>query len=358
MNILARYKDGSEVNEGVFKVLSGYSPDGVMDVFASDQHSSYLKLTNAFFKHIGEKNKEANDEDVKQVCRRFAKHLKGSVTAALFNHLAFLSPGFKELLGSDVLLIGRLEDTKPIVTSDGRGKIAKLAVQPEEVADKVDGFKTLVYLNTNHKESWEKNKEWLIDVFERCKKLGKPLYNETLLLEEPGESKIDKAKRLPEALIKMAEEFSPYGNFYKTQVPVLWTEDEGKVVKISSPDVIRDTAIEMEKLSPRPLLLLSAAVDFEQYSVQYGCVSDLVSGPMCGRAYFKESFTDQLTVDWDTLEKAFRKIAIPRIQQIRTLAKIMAKPWWYKFEWMSDEAKNMLTATRDIKQGVKGDFGY
>ncbi len=358
MNILARYKDGLEVNEEVFKVLSGYSPDGVMDVFASDQHSSYLKLTDAFFKHIGEKGKEASDEDVKQVCRRFAKHLKGNVTAALFNHLAFLSPGFKKILGRDVLLIGRLEDTKPIVSSDGRGKIAKLAVQPEEVADNVDGFKTLVYLNPNHKESWDKNKEWLIDVFERCRKLGKPLYNETLFLEEPGESKVDKAKKLPDVLVKMAEEFGPYGNFYKTQVPLLWAEEDGKIVKISSPEVIRDTAVEMEKISPRPLLLLSAAVDFEQYSVQYGCVSDLVSGPMCGRAYFKESFTDEDTVDWDTLEKSFRKIAIPRIQQIRTLAKVMAKPWWYKFEWMSDEAKRMLTATRDIKQGVKGDFGY
>jgi tagatose-1,6-bisphosphate aldolase len=353
----AKYKDGVEVDEKVFKTLARYAADGVMDVFASDQHSSYIKLTNSFFKHIGE-NKEANDDDVKEVCIRFAKNLKGKVTAALFNHLAYLSAGFKEQLGQDILLIGRLEDTNPEVVDGGRGNIAKLAVKPEDVADKVDGFKTLVKLNTNHKESWDKNKEWLQDVFERCQKLGKPLYNETLLLEEPGESKVDKSKRLPEALIKIAEEFSPYGHFYKTQVPVLWMEEEGKIEHISSPDVIRNVCQEMEKISPRPLLLLSAAVDFEQYSVQYGSVCDLISGPMCGRAYFKESFTDENTKDWDSLEASFNRIASPRIAQIRTLAKVMAKPWWYKFEWMSDEAKSLITEEREIRPGVKGDFGY
>ena len=36
----ARYKDGLEVSENIFKVLAKFAPDGVMDVFASDQHSS------------------------------------------------------------------------------------------------------------------------------------------------------------------------------------------------------------------------------------------------------------------------------------------------------------------------------
>ncbi|HEX68302.1 MAG TPA: hypothetical protein ENG13_04480 [bacterium] len=357
MAVYARYKDGEEVDDRIFKTLAKFSPDGVMDVFASDQHNSYLKLVNAFYKHIGA-NKTATDEDVKEVCRRFAKHLAGEATAGLFNHLAYLSPGFREILGDKVMLIGRLEDTNAIPVDGGRGKLARLAVQPEEIADKVDAFKTLIYLNPNHKESWEKNREWLADVFERCKKLGKPLFNETLLLQEPGESKVDKAKKLPDALIKMTEDFSPLGHFYKTQVPVLWVEEDGKIIKVASPQVIRDTAVEMEKISPRPMLLLSAAVDFEQYAVQYGVVCDLISGPMCGRAYFKEAFTDPATKDWDTLEESFCRIALPRIRQIRTLAKVTANSWWYKFEWMSEEAKSLIKEEREIKPGVKADFGY
>ena len=233
-----------------------------------------------------------------------------------------------------------------------------MAIEPEEIADKVDAFKTLVYLNPDHKESWEKNIEWLSNIFEKCKKLEKPLYNETLLADLPGETKLQKAKKLPEALIKMAEDFSPLGHFYKTQVPVLWVEEDGKIVKVCSPEVVRDVTIEMEKISPRPLLLLSAAVDFEQYAIQYGTVCDIVSGPMCGRAYFKEAFTDTETKDWDTLEKSFVKIAIPRIRMIRTITKIMSKPWWYKFEWMSDEAKSLIKESREIKSGLKADFGY
>ncbi len=357
MSVYARYKDGLEVDENIFRVLARYSPDGVMDVFASDQHNSYLKLVNSYYKHLGV-DKKATDEDVKEVCRRFARNLRGESTAALFNHLAFLSPGFRELLGDNVLLIGRLEDTNAIPVDGGRGKLARLAVEPEEVADKVDAFKTLVYLNPNHQESWEKNRAWLEDVFERCRKLGKPLFNETLLLEEPGETKVEKAKKLPEALIKIAQDFSHLGHFYKTQVPVLWVEEDGKVVKIASPQVIRDTALEMEKISPRPLLILSAAVDFEQYAVQYGVVCDLVSGPMCGRAYFKEAFTLPETKDWDSLEESFRKIALPRIRQIRTLAKVTANSWWYKFEWMSEEARSLIKEEREIKPGVKADFGY
>lgn len=357
MAVYAKYQDGVEVEEKVFKVLASYAPDGVMDVFASDQHNSYIKLVDSFYKATGQ-NKKATDEDVSEVCRRFGRNLKGEATAALFNHLAFLSPGFKQLLGDKVMLIGRLEDTNAISLDNGRGKLARLAVQPEEVADKVDGFKTLVYLNPNHQESWEKNQAWLSDVFTRCQKLGKPLYNEALLLEEPGESKLSKAKRLPEALIKMAKDFSSYGHFYKTQVPVLWVEDEGKIHKVSDVSVIRDTAREMEKVSPRPLLLLSAAVDFEQYAVQYGAVCDLVSGPMCGRAYFKEAFSDSEVKDWDTLEAAFRKIALPRIRQIRTLAKIMARNWWYKFNWMDESAKKLITPVRETKSGLKADFGY
>lgn len=355
--IYAKYKDGLEVNEEIFKILAKFTPDGVMDVFASDQHTSYIKLTNAFLKHIGE-NRQANDEDVKEVCKRFARHLKGEVTAALFNHLAILNPGFKEALGSDILLIGRLEDTKPIEIDGGLGKLARLAIEPEEIVDKVDAFKTLVYLNPSHKESWEKNKEWLSNVFEKCKKLGKALYNETLLSDLPGETKLEKAKKLPDALVKIAEDFSSFGHFYKTQVPVLWVEEDGKIIQVCSPQTVRDVAKEMERISPRPLLLLSAAVDFEQYAIQYGSVCDLFTGPMCGRAYFKDAFTDPETKNWDTLESSFVKIAIPRIRQIRTIAKIMSKPWWYKFEWMTDQAKKLIKESREIKPGVKADFGY
>ncbi len=156
----------------------------------------------------------------------------------------------------------------------------------------------------------------------------------------------------------MAEDFSPYGHFYKTQVPVLWVEDNQKISKISSPDVIRKVAAEMEEICLRPMLLLSAAVDFEQYSVQYGAACDLVSGPMCGRAYFKEAFSHPQTKDWDSLGESFKEIALPRIRQIRTLARVMAKSWWYKFDWISEEAKGLISESREIKPGLKADFGY
>lgn len=357
MENFAVYKDGVGVSEEIFKTLAKYSPSGVFDVFASDQHSSYLKLTDAFFKHI-KVQKKPDDNDVKEVCLRFARHLSGQSTAALFNHLAYLSPGFREALGKDVMLIGRLEDTNTESVDGGIGQIARFAVKPEEVAHAVDGFKILVKLNPAHKSSWEKNIEFASKAFEAAKKFNKPLFTETLLFQLPGESKLDFAKRLPDGVVAMAKDFSPLGHFYKTQVPVLWIEEDGKIIQVASPQVVRDATVEMEKISPRPMLLLSAAVDFEQYCAQYGIVCDLIAGPMCGRAYFKEAFTDPATKDWDTLEQSFVRIALPRIKLIRRLAQAMSKPWWYKFVSMTETAKSLIkTDTRRILS-VKADFGY
>ena len=228
------------------------------------------------------------------------------------------------------------------------------------MADKVDGFKTLVKLDPDHEESWERNRDWLQDVFERACRLDKPLFNETLIVQRAGESKADMARRLPEAVVRMAEDFSPYGHFYKTQVPVLWVEGEGgRVERISSPDEVRGAAVAMAGSVDRPMLLLSAAVDFEQYAAQYALVSDVVAGPMCGRAYFKEAFTLPETRDLDSLAESFARLALPRMKQITSLARKVSRPWWHKYVWLADEAKALLAAcARTAGSSVQADFGY
>jgi tagatose-1,6-bisphosphate aldolase len=347
-----------EVPEAVFKTIASFAPAGTLDVFASDQHSSYLRLLRSFFEHVGE-DREPTDEDVTEVCRRFAGALEGRSTACLFNHLAYKSPGFREVLGKDVLLIGRLEDTKTESIDGGRGQLARLAIEPEEAAPYVDGFKTLVKLDPDHTESWKRNLEWLKDVYRRAQELGKPLFNETLIFQRPGESKAESARRLPEALVEMARTFSPHGDFYKTQVPVLWAQDGDTITLISSPVEIRKTAVAMAEVCPRPMLLLSAAVDFSQYSAQYALVSDIFAGPMCGRAYFKEAFTDPSTRDWDSLRDSFQRRALPRIRQIQDLATVVSPAWWAKYEWMSEEAKKTIDIRAvGLRESVWADFGY
>ncbi len=358
MDVWAKYSDGVEVSDKVFKILASFAPAGTLDVFASDQHGSFLKLLGSFFEQIGEK-RDSTDQDVTEVCRRFAAALEGRSSACLFNHLAYKSPGFRELLGKDVLLIGRLEDTRTEAIEGGRGQLARLAIEPEEAASYVDGFKTLVKLDPDHTESWKRNLEWLKDVYRRARELGKPLFNETLIFQRPGESKTESVRRLPKALVEMARTFSPHGDFYKTQVPVLWTQEGDTVTPVSSPVEIRKTAEAMAEVCPRPMLLLSAAVDFSQYSAQYALVSDIFAGPMCGRAYFKEAFTDPSTKDWDSLADNFQRLALPRIRQIQDLATVVSPAWWDKFKWISDEAMKMIeTRAAGLRESVRGDFGY
>lgn len=355
----AEFEDGTGVGEEVFRVLARFAPGGTLDVFASDQHSSYLRLFGTYLGHVGE-DREATDDDVRDICRRFAKALEGTPSAALFNHLAYLSPGFRELLGENVMLIGRLEDTNTVEIDGGRGQLAQLAVEPEEVADEVDAFKTLVKLDPDHEESWNRNLEWLQGVFETCCELGKPLFNETLIAQRPDETKVEMARRLPEGVVRMAEDFGPLGHFYKTQVPVLWMEQkDGTIERISSPDEIRSAAVTMYSIVDRPMLLLSAAVDFEQYAAQYALVSDLFAGPMCGRAYFKEAFTLPETKDLDTLAQSFARIALPRMRQIKGLAEKVSRPWWHKFSSMTEEAEELIDLEAKPRgSGVRADYGY
>lgn len=341
MDRWAEYSDGTTISKEIFTLLAHATPSGIIDVFASDQHNSYLKLASSYFTHI-RVEKKPDDEDVRQICLTFAPYLKNHTTAVLFNHLAYQRPGFRELLGKDIMLIGRLEDSFPEELDHGMGKLARLSIEPEEAIDQLDAFKIMLILNPSHRESWEKNQAFAEDLFQRAQKLHKPLFTETVLMPLPGESKREFAARLPEDLVAMAESFGSYGHFYKTQVPILWYEENGIAHRASTPAQVRETVLSMKRFVPRPMLLLSAAVDFEQYAAQYGIVCDLVSGPMCGRAYFKESFTDSHTKDWKSLGESFARIALPRIDLIRNLAGAMSRPWWSECASVQEEAKALV----------------
>jgi tagatose-1,6-bisphosphate aldolase len=376
MAAFARFEDGVEVSGEVFQTLARFAPDGVMDVLACDQHNSVVRMLTKLFARAREAGGGADeypdqprDQDVTRASFILARRLGGVPAAALFNHLAYLSDGFREVLGADTMLIGRLESTVFLETKDKQGLVAQLAVQPEQVADRVDAFKTLVKVDPAHRESWDRNLAWQTEVWERCRKLGKPLFNETLYTPA-GLPKRELGEKLPEALPKIARDFGPLGDFYKTQVPLLWIEDDGAaltpvgsgelirtarplygslrvaggtvVAPISSPEVVRRTTEAMAAVVDRPLLLLSAAVNFEQYAAQYGIVCDLVAGPMCGRAYFKDPFADPAVRDWEALEQAIAITAVPRMRQIKALAAARSQPWWHKYTWMSDEARALI----------------
>lgn len=354
----ARYADGLSISKDAFKRLANVAPNGILDVFASDQHGSYLTLLDSFLGNTVEPRK-AEDDDVRRTTRAFATVLAGTCTAALFNHLAYADPGFRAQIGANVYLIGRLEASATETVDGGAGKLSKLEVPPERAAEFVDGFKTLVNLNPDHRESWDRNRDWLADVAERCQQLGKPLFSETLVIQGPNESRAAYADRLPEALLQVAEEYSSYGTFYKTQVPLLWIEDgNGNVQEASGAEMVRRTCMRIASVSPRPLFLLSAAVDFAQYAAQYAIVADLVAAPMCGRAYFKESFTAASATTWDGMFQAFKRIALPRVRQIRELSTARSRPWWHALEWISAEGRQLIqTGPRNLPS-VAADFGY
>jgi tagatose-1,6-bisphosphate aldolase len=344
----ARFPDGTEIGERVFGALAKAAPDGHLTVLACDQHNSFLRMLTQFNAHAraaggsrAEFPDEATDEQVARLSATLARSLGGAHAAALFNHLGYMQAGFRQMLAEKgTMLLGRLEDTEFDKSPDGKGAVPRLAVRPEDAADRVDGFKTLVKVDPGHDESWKLSLEWLENVWQRCRALGKPLFNETLYVPVGRVSALEKARKLPRALVEIAAAFGPYGDFYKTQVPMLWLEDDG--TPVNSPAEIRGTMEEIREIVDRPLLVLSAAVSFPQYAAQMAAVCDLVVGPMCGRAYFKDPFSDPSVTTWEALEEAIGRVALPRMSQIHVLASRAGLPWWHKFEWMSDEARGLV----------------
>lgn len=342
MRAFARFSDGVEVSREVFETLLKFAPDGFMDVLACDQDNSVRKMLIKFFISARVKGKsyplKVEDSHVVRINRIFARALASIPAAALFNRFGYMSPGFRELVGSKTMLIGRLEASQFGLTPDGKAHLARLDVDLERAAEKVDAFKTLVKLDPWHREAWQRNLEWLQDIWEKSQRLNKPLFNETLY-SPVGISEIEKVARLPEALIKMAEDFGSYGHFYKTQVPILWVGEE----RISSSDETREVVRKMKELVPRPILVLSAAVDFSQYACQFALVCDLVAGPMCGRAYFKDPFSDTEVVTWRQLEKAIEQVAVPRMKIIQDQTRAKSEYWWDKME-LSNEAEKLISS--------------
>jgi len=343
-NCYAVFNDGARVEEPVLRILKRYAPNGHLSVLACDQDASFRKMLRGFFANC--RNAGGNIEDYPAVpqdkhvailSRMLARTLGRGHRAALFNQLGFTQGGFREDLGPDTMLLGRLEDTNPLKGSDG-GLVAQLAITPEEATQFVDGFKILVKVDPECPESWAANIAWLEEVDVRCRALGKPLFVETLYTPADDVSKLETASRLPGALLKIAMAFSHFGTFYKTQVPKAWVE--GKVVGNSGG--IRTNISFMAGLIKRPLLILSAAVDFDQYFLQFAAVADLAVGPMCGRAYFQDPFSDPKITSWDALAEAVAATALPRMKHIQGIMERLGQPWWACFKEISPEAKELL----------------
>ncbi|MFA6255155.1 MAG: hypothetical protein WC675_03975 [Patescibacteria group bacterium] len=343
-SVYAAFADGTRVEEKVLRVLKRFAPDGHLDVLACDQDNSFRSMLKKF--HTNCRAAGGRTEDYPEVpedlhvtilSRLLARTLGRGHHAALFNQLGFKKGGFREDLGEETMLLGRLENTKFADGPDG-GQVAQLAIEPEEADPYVDGFKTLVKVDPAKPASWEANLAWLRDVDARCKALGKPLFNETLYTPPADVSKLVMAQNLPGALLKIALAFGPFGTFYKTQVPLAWVEG----VAVGHSGGIRTNIGFMAELIKRPLLILSAAVDFDQYALQFASIADLAVGPMCGRAYFKDPFSDPAVSNWELLEHAIAEIALPRMKLIRGMMQNVGRPWWADFKEVSPAAKTLL----------------
>ena len=117
-----------------------------------------------------------------------------------------------------------------------------------------------------------------------------------------------------------------------------------------------DIARKTDEISPLPVLLLSAAVDFEQYMLQFSYAAPHIAGPMCGRAYFKE--ITGLARSWGDVAFQFRMLAIPRIDAIRKASRKMCQSWWAKMELGGQAKKLVRPAEMSAGPDIKVEGGY
>lgn len=344
MDVYAKYPDGVEVSKSSFNTLATHVPRGTLDVFASDQPHSYAAFMSALFERAGA-HRQVTESVTTELCRAFAEAIRGTSTAAAFDHLAFRGADFRSLLGSDTLLIGRIDEDGVAAADPSAATLAALAVRPEDCVADVDAFKTIVKLDPDHRQSWEHNLEWLEDVYARCRKVDKPLFNETQLARRAGEPDDSLARRSLESLVQIAATFGPYGDFYCTAVPALWTNN-GRKICINESGEVRKCAEDIDEVVHRPLLLVASDLDYSHFSAQQALVSDIFTGLVCGPAYFRELFTVVPTNEVVSVMESFRCIVLPRIRERKNLAETAGRLWWNEYSWLSSEARSLLGDTK------------
>src|SRR5262245_35755162 len=299
--------------------------NGTLTMVATDQNSSMISMMKDAFKKKGQE-REPNYDELVEAKNTLTRALAPQASAILvdayygiWNAVATLS------VPRNTGLLVRVEKS-------GGKKTRRHAplgeVEPGWGVAKIkrfgcDAVKLLAQYEPTEPESAEHQFRFVQQIYEECQQHDILMLLETVAFPFGDEKKDSKSflDRKVETVIESARHLSRYCDIYKAEFPGWLNQHSEKQ--------LLDNLRELDRVSERPWVLLSAGVDFPDYKRQVEmAMSSGASGVLGGRAFWKEYF---LQADQAAREKFAFGESVARVREIHEIVVNKATPWfkWY-----------------------------
>lgn len=331
---------GLGLSPGKLRGLQRISNDnGTLTMVATDQNSSLIKMLGASLKKKGEDRQPTYEEVVEAKVRLadvLSKHASGVLVDAYYgvwNTIASFH------LPRHVGVLVRVEQSGGEKTDRG----APLgAIEPGWSVAKIkrigaDAVKLLAQFEPSDPVSSEHQYALVDHVYRECQKHDILLVLETVSFTFKGEDKKDKSylDRKAATVLESARQLSRYCDVYKAEFPGTNGHE--------SDSQLTSNLKELNRLSERPWVLLSAGVDYPMFKHQVEMAMECgASGVLGGRAFWKEYF-DQTP---EAADKFLRGDASNRVAEINDIVQKRATPWFKRYDLTMDDLHTMRTVEK------------
>jgi tagatose 1,6-diphosphate aldolase len=330
---------GLQLTPGKFRGLQRISnPNGTLSMVATDQNSSMYSMIKDALKKKGEDREPTYSEMVEAKCilsRALSPHCSAILVDAYFGYWNSVVSGC--IPGNCGTLI-RVEKSGGDKNKHG----APLgAYEPGWSVEKIkrcgaDAVKLLAQFEPTEPESAEHQFRFVRDVYEQCQKHDILLLLETVAFPFGGEKKDTPAyvARKAETVIESARYLSRFCDVYKAEFPGHLGKDSDATLEANLK--------ELNKVSERPWVLLSAGVDFPDYKKQVEMAMKCgASGVLGGRAFWKEFFTYEGT---EARVKFAEGESAERVKTIDKIVQANATPWFARYGLTVEDLQSVRVA--------------
>ena len=317
---------GKELTPGKLRGLQRISnPNGTLTMVALDQNSSMIEMATKALKNKGQ-DREPTYEEIVEAKIDLARHLAPTASGILIDaYYGAWSSVASGAVGAQTGLLVRVEKSGGPKNKVG----APLGlIEPGWSVEKIkllgaDAVKLLAQFEPTEPHSGEHQFQLIQHVYSECKKHDILMLLETVAFPFGGEKKTDASflNRKAATVIESARELSRFCDVYKAEFPgTLGHESENQ---------LRDNLSELNKVSERPWVLLSAGVDYADYYKQVQMAVDAgASGVLGGRAFWKEYFLQEGS---GTRSQFAATTAFKRVTDVNALVCDHATPWFTRY---------------------------
>jgi len=327
---------GLNLTPGKLRGLQRISnPNGTLTMVAMDQNSSMISMITDSLKKKGE-SRAPTFEEIVEAKVLLARALSPAASAVLvdayygvWNSVASFAipPQTGLLIRVEKSGGGKNKHKAPLGETEAGWSVEK------NKRCGADAVKLLAQFEPRESDSAEHQFQLIQKVYEDCQKHDILLLLETVAFPFGTEDKNSASflDRKVETVIESARWLSRYCDIYKAEFP-------GWLGKHTDAELISYNK-ELDKVSERPWVLLSAGVDFPQYKKQVEMSMKCgASGILGGRAFWKEYFT------FDTAEER-QKFATTtctgRVGEIHKIVMETATPWFARYGMTMEQLTGM-----------------